>query len=1000
MAEAVAATPTIPIYDISGQEPVLGEIAHGEVTDAVASGKYSLPQGKVPVLSPDGTLGHIDASEAPQAFQNGYSYATPHDINNSRFSTPSEQFKAGLEGAARGVAGPLATLAERSLGVPAENIQARQEANPGTAIGSEIAGLAAPALLTGGASTAARMGLEGAAGVADALKAAEGFTQAGLLEKAGQAITGGMSTATPLAKIGSQAVKSAAENAIFAAGNEANSAILQDPNQDLGYAAANVALSGLIGGGLGAGVGAVPALWEATKGTKVNRLLSSVVEKLGGTDSGIVPDAAKAAMDRTGIQVAPELQAGMSDIPEVKEAFNSVFQRDTTKSGMELQKSVKNFYDTASDNLAGAFGKTPEELSQITKGSDYEMGNKIAETLGNELNDKIKPISTAYENIKEKYGKYDLPGARTTLDPTGALIEQPSQISKIADDIAQLQLKEGWAKDPSGIGMKEAQRVINDLPLQKNVNDISNLIRSNNARMASDPMNGTLRNTMSKLNAILRSAEGDSIVSHLGAEAGEGATQDFLATRSNFGKMADLTDTLDSRLHIKGSSTSGYGNAVKEMAADRGETFLRRITNTKDAALLNLIQEQLPQTASAIREMHVNNILQSALDDSGKIRISKLSNTLDKLSPELKNFSVPQEALEKTKAVKTLSDALKYENYNWSNSARTNDKLQEHMTESTFAMITSLLGLKDGEGFGQLLKHGATGFVLGKLANILGKDVPDRIKLGMLKFLGSDKEISSGGFKAMVDFLDHARKGESTAANAIKSLLKGTSLEATSILPKSLSVDDKDRQKLDKTLDKYSKNPQSIIDLGGKLGHYLPDHAAALGSLSANAINYLNSLKPKTESTNPLDTKNVPNSVQKANYNSALTIAQSPLTVLSKIKQGNLTTQDVTHLKTLYPALYASLEHKLSMEMVDHLSKGGTVPYRVRMGIALFTGNTLDSTMTPMAISMAQPTPQQPTSEQGNMTSKVGSSKAQHLSKLPNTYETAEQARVQRQQKS
>src|SRR5882724_289599 len=52
----------VDIYNIQSQNPTLGKMHPEDVHGAVASGQYSFPAGNsVPVVSPDGQLGHIPA---------------------------------------------------------------------------------------------------------------------------------------------------------------------------------------------------------------------------------------------------------------------------------------------------------------------------------------------------------------------------------------------------------------------------------------------------------------------------------------------------------------------------------------------------------------------------------------------------------------------------------------------------------------------------------------------------------------------------------------------------------------------------------------------------------------------------------------------------------------------------------------------------------------------------------------------------------------------------
>lgn len=257
--------PTVPVYDISGDQPVLGDMPHDQVQAAVASGKFSFPKGQeVDVISPDGSLGTVPADKAPDALKNGFTYATPEIIGEhketEKFTTPGQKVLAGIEGVANGVAGPLAPLAEVGLGADPEAIRKREEHNPWTHGVSEAGGF------VGGMFT--------------------GASEASLLAKAGEAVSKGVEGASVASRLAAGAARMATEMGLFQAGDEASKAILQDPNQTVGSAASNVGLSALMGGAVGiplAGIGI------ASKAGMNSQLLKDFSDRLAFRGSNLNP---------------------------------------------------------------------------------------------------------------------------------------------------------------------------------------------------------------------------------------------------------------------------------------------------------------------------------------------------------------------------------------------------------------------------------------------------------------------------------------------------------------------------------------------------------------------------------------------------------------------------------------------------------------------------------------------------------------------------------------
>jgi len=249
-----AITSTIPIYDISGAKPVLGDMPQQNIPEAIASGKYSLPQGAtVPFMSPDGQEGTVPAENVKDALAQGYTPATHEAVMQARYGTGTQQAITGLEGAAKGVLGPLAPAAEKFAGVDPEEITARQEANPGTHMAGEIAGLAG--------STMAGVGLGGA------------LAKAGSLVKIGEGVSIG-------SKIATGASAAAIEGALYQTSDEMSKYIQNDPKSSVESALVNIGASAAIGGVAGGaftGVGAlgVPSkAWKAFQGTKVGEFVN------------------------------------------------------------------------------------------------------------------------------------------------------------------------------------------------------------------------------------------------------------------------------------------------------------------------------------------------------------------------------------------------------------------------------------------------------------------------------------------------------------------------------------------------------------------------------------------------------------------------------------------------------------------------------------------------------------------------------------------------------
>jgi hypothetical protein len=175
------------------------------------------------------------------------------------------------------------------------------------------------------------------------------------------------------------------------------------------------------------------------------------------------------------------------------------------------------------------------------------------------------------------------------------------------------------------------------------------------------------------------------------------------------------------------------------------------------------------------------------------------------------------------------------------------------------------------------------------------------------------------------------------------------------IIPQHLKPDEKVKEKLDKRVKQFGENPSAMLDMHQDFNHYMSDHGMAISAASANAVNYLNTIRPVERRESPLDDPTQPSLIEKQNYDVALSIAQQPLMLLEDIKDGTLNSQKLGHLQNLYPDFYANMRYRIMNELVNITEKKEKIPYKTRMGLSLFLGTPLDSTMKPEGIMALQP---------------------------------------------
>lgn len=424
-------------------------------------------------------------------------------------------------------------------------------------------------------------------------------------------------------------------------------------------------------------------------------------------------------------------------------------------------------------------------------------------------------------------------------------------------------------------------------------------------------------------------------------------------------------------------------NRASAKAIKPSELFQKRFmalsgdgSRVVDPGKIQTFINQLGKHSADIKQ----DVLQTYLKESSAVRdeISKIYQRLGVPSPvEPPGLSVTNTLLEKPTAGSKLADAAIHQG------------LED--------MAGKAIGGAVGAGAGSAIA-GRWGAAAGGLfgEHVLGKGVSKLIHPLIRPIM--DGVANGAGAKGAIDYVSTVAKGQSALQKAAKAVFKhGDKPIISEITNSSL----RQRKQLNDAVVKMQTDPSFMSKVGGDVGHYLPVHSTALAQTAANTLSFLNSQRPDTQPKMPLDSKLPPEPGKVANYNRMLDIANNPLSIMPKIASGSITAPEILAMKTMYPGLYNSTVSHLLNEMNTHLSKGDAVPYRTKMGLSLFAGQPLDSTMTPQSIVAAQPKPpahQQPqgSPQQGKP---PAASSTKGLGKMAQSYSTPEQSRDQRAQR-
>lgn len=840
---------------------------------------------------------------SPQLFQN-FDDLTD---DSEKYESTGQQIKAGLEGIASGFAGPLAPLIEtKVLGVNPEDIRGREEASPIISGIGKAAGLGAGLLTgTGEAAIMTKAG-EAAAGLAGLGKVAE--------------------SAPLIHKIGSEAVKQAAEMAVLSSGDEVSKMILQDPSASAESAIANVGLSAALGGATGAAfAGVISPLWKATAGPKVDEFLGALKGHVNGEYKVALPEVVDQAFKDLNVEPNPVMKAALSGDPKATQMAQDLYRAQNKDFMAHLRAVPEELKAKVTESLG-------IPLEDAAFYSNKESGDQVRNLAIQDIEKKYGPIAEALEKRNAEAAKISVPDEER-LNFGNKLMEKA--ITEVGTDSPFYKDYEHWAgrvlakDDIAGIDKLSTE-------LRGELDKAYRAADTNKAMALKD-----IRNSLNDFKESVISKQA-SVIGEEGKELSAELLNERAETNRKYAEYAKTIDELSDHLGLgdfKGTET--FKRKLNELSP---EQVIKKFGVKGNVEAIPFLRENFPEVAEAVRQHEAKDFLSKSVHDhlgQSTLDIKSLDKRVQSLmkgQPEYAQHLLGENAINKIQSAKVINDAI----------ARITG-IKDSGTPGGMGKVFNHFGAGALGALGYLMGHGAiSGAIVGELAQRLGKDAPEAIKLGLLKYMASDSPIKAEGFKSMVDFIHNTYKGENLLSKGTKAIFEGAGKEVLSKIP-----NEKDREKLNKAVESFDNNPEAILNKEQHLGHYLPDHQIATTETSTRALQYLQSIKPRPYRSSPLDKEIQPGPIEQARYQRALTIAQQPLVVLQHIKDGTLKANDIKDLTAMYPALYKQIANKISNEIISMHNQA--IPYKTKVGISLFLGQPLDTSMSPASIMSAQP---------------------------------------------
>lgn len=851
-------------------------------------------------------------------------------------SSIGDTAKAGLEGVASSILpfGVSQGVEQLYGGAKPEDILKRQEEHPIAHGVGQVAGLFVPQGML-----------------------AKGMTAAG---EAAQGIAGLSKATTWGAKVGSAVVQQAAEMAVLQGSDETAKMLMKDPNTSTESAMANIGLAAALGGGTGAFfTGAVSPLWNATIGSKLETGLKAEIASKGGIE-GANDVTAQTIEQQTGIPMPDVLKAKANGQTFLGNMAEDAMTNDTIMGRKNL-KVVDAYHDQLRDaavhTLAGEGYKPVEENLY-----------KSAEDVGSHV---ISDIKAERVNQDKIFGDINKDFEKTKFD-----IDNQRQMQ---DDLAKLVLDKGLNKGESDEAMKLVQKTMDNLGKKDSALDIKQAIT--NLRDA-HPYGKETFNVAKDIRDIYGKALDRARITNI--EAAGGSLEEVAAKKATYQEARQQYSGLMGRLEDLGTQLrlgnfegpGGFQRAFEEKLGRDSKGLMKAMSGDTHVEALEALKAVSPKAYDAVRQFQINKVLSGAMKD-GSLDIAKLSAKMKDMQPQMRDFiASPEQQMR----LQGIADASKVATIHPSYTKKLGDSIV-HQASTPLALMAAMLG-----------HSGAA--ILTKLTDLGYKEGKDGLKLALVKLLSSKQPVSAEGFHSMVQLFNNAYKGQAMMNAAAQSLFGS---KAAVVEARHMPNQD-DRDKLQRAVDKIQSNPNQLVqNEGGAVGHYLNDHQQALSQATARQVQYLSTVKPQPFKPSALEKEIPPSKAQISRYNRALDIATNPMVVMQHLKDGTIVATDIQDLKGMYPALYNDMAQKVTNQMATVHAGDIEIPYTTKLGLTLFLGSPVDSTMAPQSIMSAQTAlqrqAQKTQQEQQQQPQKSGAKRGTStLGKSNNQYMTPDQA--------
>ena len=121
-----------------------------------------------------------------------------------------------------------------------------------------------------------------------------------------------------------------------------------------------------------------------------------------------------------------------------------------------------------------------------------------------------------------------------------------------------------------------------------------------------------------------------------------------------------------------------------------------------------------------------------------------------------------------------------------------------------------------------------------------------------------------------------------------------------------------------------------------------PEVGAELDAVAARSVQHLASLLPKETPPGPFSAPYQPSAAELASFNRAASVIRNPALIPHLIAEGKIHPDHVAALGAVYPSIQREMSMQIMDKMAQLTARGGSIPFKARMGLALFMGGNMD----------------------------------------------------------